>query len=331
MKKLLVIITVLSLHSIVTEAQVDPHFSQYYIFPAAVNPALTGSFDGDYRISGIYRSQWDNVSGGFKNLGFSGDAVTNKHLNIGAQFIQQTTGTGYIHQNGSVTFAYTGMRFGAEQMKVVSIGVQAGIISRRFDGSKFQTGEQWSSGSGYVPGSGTPEIMNNKAQSSFDAGAGIVYYDMTPDKKLNPYFGFSAAHINRPEGTFIADGRDKIPVRYAVHGGVAIQLTDVLMINPNVLYQRQGTSEEKMAGAYAQYTVNEQVKMLGGLYYRFKDAVVPFVGIDYKNLLIGLSYDVNNSDIGRSIANANTYEVSLSYIFKKTKVLQGRNLSCPRL
>jgi type IX secretion system PorP/SprF family membrane protein len=331
MKKLLIIITILSLHSVEMNAQVDPHFSQFYIFPASVNPALTGSFDGDYRVSGIYRSQWDNVSGGFKNLGFSADAVTNKHLNIGAQFIQQTTGTGYIHQNGSLTFAYTGMRFGTEQMKVVSIGIQAGLINRRFDGSKFQTGEQWTSGSGYLPGTGTPEIVDNKGQSSFDAGVGVVYFDMTPGKKLSPYFGFSASHINRPEGTFIANGSDKIPVRYSVHGGVAIQLSDVLMINPNLLYQHQGTAEEKMAGAYAQYTVNEQVKMLGGLYYRFKDAVVPFVGIDYKNLLIGLSYDVNNSDIGRSIANANTYEVSLSYIFKKAKVLPGRNLSCPRL
>ena len=31
------------------DAQVDPHFSQYYIQPMTMNPAFTGAFDGDYR------------------------------------------------------------------------------------------------------------------------------------------------------------------------------------------------------------------------------------------------------------------------------------------
>jgi type IX secretion system PorP/SprF family membrane protein len=331
MKKLFIILTILTFKNINAGAQVDPHFSQYYVFPAAVNPALTGSFDGNYRISGIYRSQWDKLSGGFKNLGLAAEVVTGKHLNIGGQFFQQTTGTGYIHQNGTASFAYTGVRFGADQMKVLSIGIQAGFISRRFDASKFETGEDWSSGSGFVPGSGTTELVANKAESGFDAAAGIVYYDMTPGKKFNPYFGYATSHLNRPEGKFIANGKDRLPMRHTVHGGVAIQLSDVLMINPNFLYQAQGNASEKMLGAYAQYSANEQVNLLGGIYYRFRDAFVPFVGIDYKNLLIGLSYDVNNSDLGKSIMNANTYEVSLSWIFKKTKLLGERNLSCPRL
>jgi hypothetical protein len=48
-----------------SNAQVDPHFSQYYVYPAWVNPALTGIFDGSYRVSGIYRNQWGNVSSPF--------------------------------------------------------------------------------------------------------------------------------------------------------------------------------------------------------------------------------------------------------------------------
>jgi hypothetical protein len=40
----------------------DPHFSQYYVYPSWMNPALTGVFDGDYRVSAIHRRQWGNVS-----------------------------------------------------------------------------------------------------------------------------------------------------------------------------------------------------------------------------------------------------------------------------
>jgi hypothetical protein len=37
--------------------------------------------------------------------------------------------------------------------------------------------------------------------------------------------------------------------------------------------------------------------MIGG-YYRFKDAVAPFVGFDWKNFIVGLSYDANTSKLG---------------------------------
>lgn len=47
------------------KAQVDPHFSQYYMYPSWLNPALTGAFDGDYRVTGIYRSQWGNITNPF--------------------------------------------------------------------------------------------------------------------------------------------------------------------------------------------------------------------------------------------------------------------------
>ena len=42
-------------------AQTDPHFTQNYTFPMYINPALTGSTDGEYRVSAIYRSQWGSI------------------------------------------------------------------------------------------------------------------------------------------------------------------------------------------------------------------------------------------------------------------------------
>ena len=39
----------------------DIHFSQYTGSILNVNPAFTGLFDGDYRVNGIYRSQWSSV------------------------------------------------------------------------------------------------------------------------------------------------------------------------------------------------------------------------------------------------------------------------------
>ncbi|MEO6498226.1 MAG: type IX secretion system membrane protein PorP/SprF, partial [Mucilaginibacter sp.] len=38
------------------QAQVDPHFSQYYANPLWLNPALTGVIDGDLRFNSIFKS-----------------------------------------------------------------------------------------------------------------------------------------------------------------------------------------------------------------------------------------------------------------------------------
>lgn len=40
----------------------DIHFSQFYDSPLTLNPATTGNFRGDYRISHIYRSQWRDAT-----------------------------------------------------------------------------------------------------------------------------------------------------------------------------------------------------------------------------------------------------------------------------
>ncbi|HYC27363.1 MAG TPA: type IX secretion system membrane protein PorP/SprF, partial [Chitinophagaceae bacterium] len=67
---LLVVIT--GFAAMKASAQVDPHFSQYYVYPAWLNPALTRAFDGSYRVAGIHRNQWGNISSPFSTFGASG-------------------------------------------------------------------------------------------------------------------------------------------------------------------------------------------------------------------------------------------------------------------
>ena len=43
----------------------DPHFSQFYLSPLQLNPALTGVMNEDIRASLLHRSQWRTVSAPF--------------------------------------------------------------------------------------------------------------------------------------------------------------------------------------------------------------------------------------------------------------------------
>src|SRR5438552_6174149 len=92
--KLLMLLLLLTGAGREVQAQVDPHFSQYYVYPSWLNPALTGAFDGNYRVSGIYRSQWGNISSPFQTTGVSADFTTEKNLNYGASLLHQKAGDG---------------------------------------------------------------------------------------------------------------------------------------------------------------------------------------------------------------------------------------------
>lgn len=315
------------------QAQVDPHFSQYYVYPSWLNPALTGAFDGDYRVSGIYRNQWASVASPFVTPGASIEVTTNKNVNFGASVMNQTVKSGgynYLTAYGSA--AYTGARFGANGYQRLVFALQAGIINRRFDNSKFTTGDQWQPNTGFDPRI-PPEALATTKSMVFDVGAGALYYDGDPTKKANLYAGFSASHLNQPENKFATgtSTKDKLPMRFTGHAGVRILLNDMWSITPNVLYLRQGNASEKMAGAYATIKAGPVTDVLFGANYRFEDAIAPYIGFDHNNMVLGFSYDVNTSDLGKMVKGTASYEISLSFIGRKALKTPEAHFICPRL
>ena len=312
-------------------AQVDPHFSQYYVYPSWLNPALTGIFDGDYRVSGIYRNQWNSIAP-FSTPGASIEVTTNNNLNFGVSILNQTVKSGgynYLTAYGSAS--YTGVKFGVAGDQRLVFGLQAGIINRRFDQSKFTTGNQWNPITGYNPSVAAESIPITKSMS-FDAGVGVLYFDAKPGKKTNFYAGFSASHITQPDDKFTSvTTKQKIPMRFTGHAGIRISVSDMLSITPNILYLKQGTASEKMAGAYAQLKANANTDVLFGANYRFEDAISPYIGFNHKNMTLGVSYDINTSDLGRLVNGASSFEISLSFIGRKTIKTPEEHFICPRL
>ena len=67
----------------------DVHFSQFYQTPLLVNPAFTGSFNGNIRGIVNYRNQWATVGNPYTTYAFSFDMglmkekMENKYLGAG--------------------------------------------------------------------------------------------------------------------------------------------------------------------------------------------------------------------------------------------------------
>jgi type IX secretion system PorP/SprF family membrane protein len=313
------------------DAQVDPHFSQYYLHPMTMNPALTGAIEGDYRVSSIWRSQYNNT---LTTTGISGEMVTNKNANFGFNLLNQATNDkAYSYTNAYLSMAFTGVRFGPNADHYLVMALQCGMINRRFDVTKLQFGDQWVSGLGYDPSITSGEAFNKPSIYSFDAGAGIAYYDATPNKKVSLFGGFSAFHITRPDYPFLSDmNEQRLPVRYCVQAGLRIIASDMVSVVPSAIFMKEGDAEEKMIGAYVQLYASETTDLMFGANWRWQDAAVPFVGVYYKGLTFGLSYDVNISSMstGASVTRSNSFEVSISYVGLRKSSIKTKKFYCPR-
>lgn len=320
MKKI-ILIALLGIVSF-AKAQVDPHFSQYYMHPLWLNPALTGATNGDYRVGVIDRSQWSSVTKAFSTVGLSADFTTSKNLNFGLSLLQQTAGdAGYKYFNGMGSISYSGIRFGREGTKVITFGMSAGIISQGFDFSKLKGGYQYKPYFGFEPiGNGENFANGKKSTSMFDMGAGVTFFDADPDKKTNFFGGFSAAHITQPKNSFFVSSATPptLDIRYTLHGGARVLLSENSSIVPNALIMKEGKSQEIMLGGYWQISVIEEVDLMAGVNYRVKDAFYPYLGLNFNNLIVGLSYDVNASQMSTTGAKgASSYEFSLMYSNRK--------------
>jgi type IX secretion system PorP/SprF family membrane protein len=312
----------------VANAQIDPHFSQYYIQPMLLNPALTGAIEGDFRVASVWRSQY---AGTLTTQGLSGEAVTNKNTNFGFNLLdEQSADKSYNFMNGYFTMAYTGVRLGPRQNHFIVLAAQWGFLNRHFDVSKMQFGDQWSSALGYDPNIASGESFVKPSVTSFDAGVGIAYYDATPEKTASLFGGFSAVHLNRPANPILSgDAAATLPIRYSFHAGVRIIESEYFTIVPTVIYMKEGSAEEKAAGAYLQIYASDDVDVMLGANWRWDDAFCPFAGFYYKGLTVGVSYDANISPGEAVVANNGSFEVTLSYVFQKINA-KTKKFYCPR-
>lgn len=309
-------------------AQTDPHFSQYYAYPLWLNPALTGVIDGDYRATVNFKQQWSALNSSFLTGGASFDMAAKKNLAFGATVLNQRAGELDFNYLTALVSASYRLRFGREGLQTVNFGLQAGIINRSFDFSQGRFGSQYNPVTGYDGGMMTGESFQSQSSLVPDVNFGVMYFDGNPNQNVNVFVGASAAHLTRPVDRF-SGTESRIPVRFTAHGGARVKASDLLDIVPNALVMYQGNTNEVSLGAYAQLNVNPSANILFGGNYRAKDAAIAFVGLQLKNMVFGLSYDVNTSTFNRASNSNGGIELSISLIGRNGII--GPNFFCPRL
>jgi hypothetical protein len=86
-----------------------------------------------------------------------------------------------------------------------------------------------------------------------------------------------------------------------------------------------------MVGAFCNFSVSDQNHLLIGANYRLNDALSPYLGLTLKTTMIGLSYDINTSNLGRQVGGTNAFEVSISFFSPRKIKTPDIDFVCPRL
>jgi type IX secretion system PorP/SprF family membrane protein len=340
MRKLLVV-TVIACSLVKTAAAQDPNFSQFFVSPLTLNPALTGKFNGDFRVAGNYRDQWPAISKAFVTSTASFDVPILRNRiseidtwGIGVMAMTDKTANGILSTNMiSLTMAYH-KGLDVDGLHQLGIGFQGTYNTKRLDGTRlnFESElDQFGGWSGDAHETVDDQILN---LTYFDVSVGALY-NGSSDGYNNFYFGVSAYHLNKPKESFAGDIFYTLNPRITAHAGGAIPIGDYTRtIYLSSLFSRQAGATNVVAGGALGILLNQDeenpTNFYAGMWTRFNnvnDAVIPYVGLEFGGFRLGASYDVNISTLKTASQSRGGIEVSLIY----TKIPLGhKGIPCPR-
>jgi len=311
----------------------DAQFSQFYESPLTLNPSLAGSFAGDVRILANYKNQWSSVSVPYKTFAFSGDMVVMRDKfesgfpGIGISVMSDKAGTSKLGTNqANLSIAY---HVHISYLNFISAGINMGYSQRSIDFNNLQWNSQYD-GYHYDPSLPSLEKDYSESKSYPDVGAGLqwtykkgeMYSTANDEQYINA--GISFFHLNNPNVSFYNSAQDRLPTRLALHGSYRTGLKNSNMsVASSFLYEKQGPIRNIILGASVNYRLIDESKITGiikgaaisfGANYRFRDAIIPIILIQFSNYTVSLSYDVNVSRFKKASLGREGLEVSLKFV-----------------
>lgn len=313
------------------------HFSQFYDQPITLNPSLTGAYDGLFRATAAYRTQWHSVTVPFQTMGISLDGSVYRNnqrqelIGIGAGFNFDHAGDlNYTSIQAIVTASYI-KYLGRRGKHKIGLGIYGGILHNNVDFSNARWDEQFHSGH-YDPSLPTSELFPDNRQLFFDIGAGF-FWSFSPDKHNTFQLGTSVAHLNQPREAFSND-LEQLPVKYSVHFLSRIGLTSDLALEPMLYGSWQRRFSEYTFGVNVEYFQRKNsyttiYSVGGGLLYRWNDAIIADLFFNWKDVRLGIAYDINISRFVAATRARGSVELTLSYIFRKRTIKRIGKEPCP--
>ena len=333
---LLVLILMISFTSL--QAQ-DKHFTQFYAAPLTINPALTGAFDGRFRVATIYRDQWRSVlDNPYTTYAAALDLrfpVAKYRSNmkdaagIGILFYtDKVPGIDFITNQISISGAFH-KALNNKNTQFLSLGFQGGIAQRNLTYEDVSFSDQFNGVNNYSDLTGEVLPENNFAYADFAWG---LNYTLSSSQRTALFIGLGMYHFHRPNMSFYDTESDDVSIeanplfiRYSGQVGFQFPIAEKIYMHPRAVFALQGPHLEVNAGTNFRFVVGSygNVAIHVGSWIRpvqdeteniFLDAVVGMVGLEYNNVLFGFSYDANLGDLTDNRQGQGAFEFSIAFL-----------------
>jgi len=311
-----------------TRAQ-DPIFTQYFLVPETLNPGFSGFMETTY--TGIvHREQWPNLDLKVNtDYAFVNTWSESMNSGIGLSILNQRENqTSYNFTQVNANYAYK-VRISDEWDFRPGIEIGFGLKSFAFQNLLLE--DQINIRSGSINTSSIDPLFRNDKVTFFDISAGMVFN--TDDL----WIGLSMKHLNQPNISFAEEGNVPLNTFFSFSSGYEFLLANYIdvqffpyatkmFLTTNYMQQGQynrldiGGSilfEKMFFGATAVTNPSKN-----GMNSQLLTSVNLFTGLQYDKLRLGLSYDINTTNIGNT---GGVYELSLTYQFN----LDVKCFGCP--
>ncbi len=328
----------------------DIHFTQYYMSPMTLNPAMIGKFEGTARIGGIYRDQWSSViSDPFRTPSAWIDAPIIRGfrkrdwIGVGFMLFQDKAGAAALSNGAGKLGATYHLALDKKGNAVFSVGGHYGGEQRKIDITKLRFSDGFNPSGDYVSALSMDEgrVVGDAKYKDIDAG---VLLSARLNKKMDFNIGFAMYHLTKPNYSLVGSGSTtpggpagggsaKLPRRAVLHGQFNVELNDKWTFSPNFLFQTMNGNDEIIVQGMTGYLLNPErdITLNLGIGYRLADAANILLGMKVKDLRVGFAYDINLSSLRTASNYRGGFELAANYIIKiyKPATIKPKVL-CPR-
>lgn len=303
----------------------DIHFSMPDVSPVLFNPAYSGFFEGKGRFGVAYRNQWATVTNPFQTLAATAEMSLLRRryqrdgISLGAIIYADQEGTlRYGNNSASAILSYF-MAIGGNSF--VSIGIQGGVGFSGFDISNARFGEE-------------EDAIDQKSVHYPLLGMGLAWYFQNAES-LFLKVGVAGHNLNRPNISYIGMDDAFLERRFNIYARAEYRNWPSVSILPMLMAQWQKNYSEYLLGSEVKWYLNEsQANFLafsGGLFYRFRDALLATLSMDYSAFLFAFSYDANFSKLTPASRSVGAFEIQVVYRMGGASRVKHKALPCPIL
>jgi type IX secretion system PorP/SprF family membrane protein len=296
----------------IVTAQQDAQYTQYMFNTMSVNPAYAGS-RGQLSIAALYRSQWVGLDGAPKSQTLNlHSPIRNSKLGYGISIVNDEIGNGVVQETSfDAVVSYT---IDVSLEGKLSFGLKAGgnLLNLDFQGLRNFDVEP-------------VNVDNIENKFSPNVGIGLYYH-------TNAFYaGLSAPNLLQTE--HFDNGQNdansvqflsKERINFYLITGYVFDLNGNLKFKPAILAKVVGGAPLQMDFS-GSFMFNDQFTF--GAAYRWDAAISAMTGYQITDqLMLGLAYDRETTDLGGTQFNDGSFEVFLRFELVKS----FRRLVSPR-